>query len=253
MQKISNKKIAIIGHTGFIGSNLKFFYKSKYNFNTKNYKSIHKKPKYDLVILCAPSSKIWIANKFPQKDYSNIKKIINVLKKIKTKKIVLISTIEVYGKKNNKSELNKVNKYLNTYYGKNRIYLEEFIKNFFSDSLIIRLPIVYGKNFTKNCIYDLQNKNNLNLLNGNDLLQLYNVKNLKRDIDFCLKKKIKLINISSKPVRLKFIAKKFFNIKLCLFKKPRIMMMKTCVFKKKKYFYSQRKVLDDLRYFIKKK
>jgi nucleoside-diphosphate-sugar epimerase len=252
MQKKSNKKIAIIGHTGFIGSNLKFFYKSKYNFNTKNYKSIHNKHIYDLVILCAPSSKMWVANKFPKKDYSNIKKIINVLKKIKIKKIVLISTIEVYGKKNNKTELNKVNKYSNTYYGKNRIYLEEFIKNFFSDSLIIRLPIVYGKNFTKNCIYDLQNKNNLNLLNGNDLLQLYNVKNLKKDIDFCLKRKIKLINISSKPIRLKFIAKKFFDIKLSIFKKPRIMMMKTSIFKKKKYFYSQRKVLDDLRYFIKK-
>jgi nucleoside-diphosphate-sugar epimerase len=253
MQKKSYKKIAIIGHTGFIGFNLKSFYKSKYNFNTKNLRSINNKHKYDLVILCAPSSKMWIANKFPQKDYSNIKKIINVLKKVKTKKIVLISTIEVYGKKNNKSELNNVNKYSNTHYGMNRIYLEEFIKNFFSDSLIIRLPIVYGKNFTKNCIYDLQNKNNLNLLNGNDLIQLYNVKNLKKDIDFCLKNKIKLINISSKPIRLKFIAKNFFDIKLRLFKTPRVMMMKTSFFKKKKYFYSQRKTINDLRYFIKKK
>jgi hypothetical protein len=91
------------------------------------------------------------------------------------------------------------------------------------------------------------------LLNGNDLIQLYNVKNLKKDIDFCLKNKIKLINISSKPIRLKFIAKNFFDIKLCLFKTPRVMMMKTSFFKKKKYFYSQRKTINDLRYFIKKK
>jgi len=252
MQKKSNKKIAIVGHTGFIGSNLKFFYKSKYNFNTKNLRLINKH-KYDLVILCAPSSKMWIANKFPQKDYHNIKKIINILKKTRTKKIALISTIEVYGKENNKNEFSKVNKSLNSSYGKNRVYLEEFIKNSFSDSLIIRLPIVYGKNFTKNCIYDLKNKNNMNLLNGNDLIQLYNVKNLKKDIDFCLKKKIKLINISSKPIKLKFIAKKFFDIDLNLFKKSRTMMMKTCVLKKKKYFYSQRQTINDLKYFLKKK
>jgi nucleoside-diphosphate-sugar epimerase len=252
MQKKSNKKIAIVGHTGFIGSNLKFFYKSKHNFNSKNLRLINKH-KYDLVILCAPSSKMWIANKFPHKDYHNIKKIINILKKTRTKKIALISTIEVYGKENNKNELSKVNKSLNSSYGKNRVYLEEFIKNFFRDFLIIRLPIVYGNNFTKNCIYDLKNKNNLNSLNGNDLIQLYNVKNLKKDIDFCLKKKIKLINISSKPIKLKFIAKKFFGIDLNLFKNSRIMMMKTSLFKKKKYFYSQRQTINDLKYFLKKK
>lgn len=252
MQKKSNKKIAIIGHTGFIGSNLKFLYKSKYNFNTKNLRLINKH-EYDLVILCAPSSKMWVANKFPKKDKNNIRKIINILKKIRTKKIVLISTIEVYGKNNNKNELNKVNKKSNNSYGKNRIFIEEFVNNFFSDKLIIRLPIVYGKNFTKNCIYDLQNKNNINLLNGDDLIQLYNVKNLKRDIDFCLIKKIKLINISSKPIRLKLIAKKLFSIDLNLNKKPRIMMMKTSLLKKKKYFYSQRQTIDDLKYFLKKK
>jgi dTDP-4-dehydrorhamnose reductase len=252
MQKKPNKKIAIIGHTGFIGSNLKFLYKSKYNFNTKNIRLVNKH-KYDLVILCAPSSKMWVANKFPKKDKNNIRKIINILKKIGTKKIVLISTIEVYGKNNNKNELNKVNKKSNNSYGRNRIFLEEFVNNFFSDKLIIRLPIVYGKNFTKNCIYDLQNKNNINLLNGDDLIQLYNVKNLKRDIDFCLIKKIKLINISSKPITLKLIAKKFFGIDLNLNKKPRIMRMKTTVLKKKKYFYSQRQTIDDLKYFLKKK
>lgn len=252
MQRKSNKKIAIIGCTGFIGSNLRFFYKSKYNFDRTNIRLITKS-KYDLAILCAPSSKMWIANKFPQKDLNNVKNIVNILKKIQTKKIVFISTIEVYGKNNNKNERDKLYKLSNSPYGKNRIYLEEFIKNFFTDSLIIRLPIVYGKNYVKGCIYDLQHKNNLNLLNGNDLVQLYNVKNLKKDINFCLKKKIQLVNISSKPLRLKHIAKKFFNINLGQSKKRRIMMMKSSLFTKQKYFYSQRETINDLKNFLKKK
>jgi len=195
---------------------------------------------------------MWIANKFPQNDLKNIKNIIEVLKKVRTKKIILISTIEVYGKNNNKNEFNKLNKISNTSYGKNRVFLEEFIKNFFSDRLILRLPVVYGRNFIKNSIYDLKNKNNVNLLNGNDLVQIYDVKNLKKNINFCLKKKIKLINISSKPLKLKFIAKKFFNTNLNIFKKPRIMLMKTSMIKYRKYFHTQAKTIKDLKVFLKK-
>jgi nucleoside-diphosphate-sugar epimerase len=251
MQRKSNKKIAIVGHTGFVGSNLKSIYKSKYNFNSKNIKTINEN-KYDLVILCAPSSKMWLANKYPKKDYNNIKNLIKYLKKIVTKKIILISTIEVYGFKNNKNEFNKPKKVFNNPYGKNRLLLEQFISNYFIDYLIVRLPIVYGLNFSKNCIYDLVKKKNINLLNGNDLIQIYNVKNLKKDIDFCLNKKIKLVNISSKPIKLKFIAKKFFNIDLNLYKKPRRMLMKTAILNKKKYFYSQVKTIQDLKKFISK-
>jgi nucleoside-diphosphate-sugar epimerase len=252
MQTTSIKKIAIIGYTGFIGSNLKFFFKTKYNFNTKNISFINQY-QFDLVILCAPSSKMWISNKFPHDDYKKIKNIINILKKVKTRKIIFISTIEVYGKNNNKNEINKINKISNSAYGKNRALLEDFIKNFFRENLIIRLPVVYGKNFIKNSIYDLINKNNLNCLNGNDLLQIYNVKNLKNDIDFCLKNKIKLVNISSKPLKLKFIAKKFFKINLNVFNNPRIMLMKTSVLKNRKYFHSQTKTIKDLKNFLKEK
>ena len=71
MQTKSDKKIALVGYTGFVGSNLKSAYKSKYNFNSKNIKFINNN-KYDLVVLCAPSSKMWIANKYPKKEHNNI-------------------------------------------------------------------------------------------------------------------------------------------------------------------------------------
>ena len=252
MQTKSDKKIALVGHTGFIGSNLKSFYKSKYNFNSKNIKFVNNN-KYDLVVLCAPSSKMWIANKYPKKDHNNIKNLINILKKTVTKKIILISTIEVYGTNNNKNELDIPKKESNISYGKNRLLLEEFVKFSFADHLIVRLPIVYGINFSKNCIYDLINKNNINLLNGNDLIQIYNIKNLKKDINYCLNKKIKLVNISSRPIKLKDIAKNFFNIELNLYKKSRSMLMQTSILKKKKYFHSHTKTLQDLKNFLKNK
>ena len=44
MQKKNNKQSkALIGYTGFIGSNLKRLYKPEYNYNTKNISKIKNK------------------------------------------------------------------------------------------------------------------------------------------------------------------------------------------------------------------
>ena len=120
-------------------------------------------------------------------DLNDIKKLTKTLENVKTKKFILVSSIEIYGLKNNKNEDEKINTKNNSSYGMNRLYLENFIKKEFKDYLIIRLPIVYGKNFSKNAIYDLMYKNEINKLNASDLVQIYNVKNLKKDINFCIK------------------------------------------------------------------
>ena len=75
---------------------------------------------------------------------------------IKTKKFVLISTSEVYGSKKTCLETTKNLKSKNTDYGLNRLMLENFVEKKFKDTFILRLPIVYGKKFVKNCIYDLK-------------------------------------------------------------------------------------------------
>ena len=214
MQKKDNTKIkALIGYTGFIGSNLKKLYKTKYNYNTKNISKIKNKS-FDLLFCAGTSSKRWLANKYPKKDLDNIKKLTNILQSFKTEKFILISSIEVYGLKNNRNENGKVNKKYNSSYGKNRLFLENFIKKKFKNYLIIRLPIVYGKNFCKNAIYDLMFQNEVEKLNANDLVQIYNVKNLKKDIDFCIKNEIKELNMATEPILLGYLANKIFGIKL---------------------------------------
>ena len=246
------KDIAVVGYTGFIGSNLKKIYKSNFNFNSKNISKIRKK-KLDLVLCAGTYSKRWIANKYPKKDLYNILKLTSFLKNIVTKRFVLISTIEVYGLKNNKNELDKITTKKNLSYGINRLFLEKFVKKNFINYLIIRLPIVYGKNFVKNVIYDLLN-NNINNLNANDNIQIYNVKNLKKDIDFCLKNNIKEYNIACEPISLGLIAKQIFKTKLFKKKTPRIMNMKSIYIKKKAgtYLYQKKYLIKELKEFIKK-
>ena len=224
-KKNYKKKIGLIGYTGFIGSNLKKQFKTKSNYNSKNISKIVNED-FHILICAGTSSKRWQANKFPKADLKAIIKLTNSLKAIKVTKFILISTIEVYGNNNNKDELSKTNKKNNTDYGLNRLYLEDFVKKNFN-SLIIRLPIVYGKNLKKNFIFDLINKKNLDQLNYNDVVQIYNVDNLIKDINYCLRKKIKEFNVWSEPLKLGYIAKNIFNIKISKKKIPRIMKMKS--------------------------
>jgi nucleoside-diphosphate-sugar epimerase len=245
------KTNALIGHTGFIGSNLK--QEKKFNFkkfyNSKNIDKIINKD-FNLVLCAGTYSKIWIANKKPKNDLKSIKRLIKNLEQINCRIFILISTIEVYGKKSRKNEKSKIflskkkSPYIN-----NRIYLENFIKKKFSNYLIIRLPIIYGKNFKKNCIYDLLNKNQINELNGSDLIQILNVNQLPGFIFFALKKKINEVNISPEPIRLSHIAKKLFGKNLKKKLDPRTMSMKTIY----KYFnITKEETIKHLRKFCEK-
>lgn len=245
------KTNALIGHTGFIGSNLK--QEKKFNFkkfyNSKNIDKIINKD-FNLVLCAGTSSKVWIANKKPNDDLKSIKRLIKKLKQINCRIFILISTIEVYGKKNRKNEKTKICiSKKNAPYGNNRIYLENFIKKKFNNYLIIRLPIIYGNNFKKNCIYDLLNENQINKLNGSDLIQILNVNQLADFIFFALKKKINEINISPEPIRLSHIAKKLFGKNLKKKPDPRTMNMKTI----HKYFkITKEETLKHLKKFCEK-
>jgi hypothetical protein len=130
--------------------------------------------------------------------------------------------------------------------------LENFVEKKFENHCILRLPIVYGKNFSKNCIFDLINKHEINKLNGSDLIQIYNVANLKKDIKFVIKNKIRKLNISSKPLKLSLIAKKFFKIELNNKKNFRTINIKSIYGKYNGYFYPVNKTLRDLLTFLKK-
>ena len=243
-------KNALIGYSGFIGSNLLNLKKDLLKFNSRNINKI-KHLKFNTVICAGTYSKMWLANKNPKKDFNNIKKLIKNLQTINAKKFILISTCEVYGKHTVCNEKTKIYKSKLSHYGLNRFYLENFVKEKFLDHHIIRLPIVYGKGFSKNFLFDLINKNNLEFLNGNDLVQIYDVKNLKKDINILEKKKIKIINLSSRPIRIGKIAKKFFKINLNKKKSFRTINMQSVYNKKSKYFINDKKYITDLKKFLK--
>lgn len=144
----------LVGYTGFVGSNLKEQHHFDGLFNSKNIEEAFGKNPNLLVYSGVPAQK-FIANSNPEQDFKTIKDAIENIKKINPKKIVLISTIDVYKKPVGVNEDAEIISEDLEAYGKNRFYLENWVKENFNEYLIVHLPGLYGKNIKKNFIYDL--------------------------------------------------------------------------------------------------
>lgn len=147
-------KTQLVGYTGFVGSNLTEQYKFEGLYNSKNIEEAYGKNPELLVYSGVPAQK-FLANKEPDKDFEVIKGAIENIKRINPKRLVLISTIDVYKDTNNVNESTEIIPEDLQAYGRNRFYLEQWVKENYDNYLIVHLPGLYGKNIKKNFIYDL--------------------------------------------------------------------------------------------------
>ncbi|MBQ7815959.1 MAG: NAD(P)-dependent oxidoreductase, partial [Oscillospiraceae bacterium] len=148
--------VSIVGYSGFVGSNLcaSFDFDGKYDIN--NIKDAFGTNPDVLFYSGVPAQK-FIANKFPQQDFETVQEALDNMKKINPKKVVLISSVDVYKAPNGKDEDSFMDKEDLHPYGANRLWLEEQVKANFDDYFIVRLPGLYGINLKKNFIYDYLN------------------------------------------------------------------------------------------------
>lgn len=144
----------LVGYTGFVGSNLNDSYNFSYVFNSKNIKEAYGlKP--DLLVYAGVRAEKFLANQFPDKDLESIKEAFSNIQKIDAKQVVLISTIDVYHDPIDVNEDTLISTDDLQPYGLHRYYLEQWVKDKYENSLIVRLPGLYGRNIKKNFIYDL--------------------------------------------------------------------------------------------------
>ena len=149
---------ALVGYTGFVGSNI---YASAGNeidavYNSKNVGDAYGlKP--DLLIYAGLRAEKFLANNEPEKDMQLIVQAEKNIKKINPKKLVLISTIDIFKVPKNVDENSDIDTNNLHAYGFNRYQLELWARENYPDALIIRLPGLFGKNIKKNFIYDYIN------------------------------------------------------------------------------------------------
>lgn len=206
-----NKK-CLIGYSGFVGSTLLDLVDFQYKFNSKNIQDA-KNFEYDIVYCAAPSAVKWKANKYPEEDLQHVYSLINNIKNIKTHNFILFSTVDVYDNTQEVDEDYSIITEKSSTYGKNRKIIEDFVESEFENSMIIRLPALFGKNLKKNYIFDLMNNNNLELVNLNSSFQWYFIQKIQEDVQILMKNNIKKINISPQPIKTEIIVDLFFRDK----------------------------------------
>lgn len=240
---------ALIGFTGFIGQNLAKQLEFSYFYNSKNIHEIEGK-EFDLIVSCGNSSTRWLVNQKPEADFLNILSFLEIIKTVKVKKFILISTIDVYETPVDVNENTVISTLNKNKYGENRYFLEKKIKHIFPSSLIIRLPIIYGFNFKKNFIFDALNNNETYKINENAIVQVYNVAYLGKDITYFDKNGYQLVNLATEPILIKEIYKDVFNINLNNnINTSSKYDMSTIHNGKLKYFYNKAEILADLKVF----
>ncbi len=150
--------VALVGYTGFVGSNIALAAGDKIDclYNSKNIEDAFGTDP-DLLIYAGLRAEKYLANNAPEKDMELILQAEENITKINPKKLVLISTIDVFKVPKGVDETSGIDTENLHAYGYNRYQLELWVREKYPDALIIRLPGLFGQNIKKNFIYDYIN------------------------------------------------------------------------------------------------
>lgn len=148
----------LVGCTGFVGSNI---YAAAGNAIDAGYHSKDIEEAYgtkpDLLIYAGLRAEKYLANCAPEKDMELIQQAERNIAAIDPKRLILISTIDVFRTPKGVDETTAIDLEGLHAYGYNRYCLELWVRERYPDALIVRLPGLFGKNIKKNFIYDYIN------------------------------------------------------------------------------------------------
>lgn len=147
---------ALVGYTGFVGSNIYAAGDFDAVYNSTNIEEAYGTAP-DLLVYSGVRAEKYLANNAPDKDMEMIRQAQKNIEKIAPKKLVLISTIDVFKTPQNVDENSVIDTEGLHPYGYDRYQLECWVREKYPDALIIRLPGLFGQNIKKNFIYDYIN------------------------------------------------------------------------------------------------
>ena len=147
-------KDLLVGSTGFVGGNLA----AAHGFAALAHSSdvaAQYGTRPDLCVYAGVPAAMFLANADPAADLAVMRAARENLRRIAPKQVVLVSTIAVYADSRGADENAMPGTQGLSAYGANRLQLERWVREDFPDSLIVRLPALYGKGLKKNFLYDL--------------------------------------------------------------------------------------------------
>jgi len=240
----------LVGSTGFIGRHLIEGFEFDLSVHRSNINEIKGK-KTDLLICAGLPAEKWKANQSPEDDFLNMSNLAQILSTVRSKKAILISTIDVYQPAINVNENDSPSLNGISAYGRHRAWFEFFFKSNFSKSIVIRLPGLFAKDIKKNLIHDLLHKKSIQLQNvhRNSQFQFFNLTEIWNVINFSLENDIPMLNVTSEPIFAQEIAS-LFNVILGT-NSPRIAYDMRSIYSSdfkgnNGYLYSKRNLIEQI-------
>nr|WP_321985542.1 hypothetical protein [uncultured Lichenicoccus sp.] len=190
---------ALIGHTGFVGSNLLRQRGFASTYNSATIGDIDGQ-RFDAVVCAGAAAVKWWANQNPEQDRLRIEALMRHLDTIAATHFTLISTIDVYDRPVAVDETDQPDPALLHAYGRNRLMLERHVADRFADRLIVRLPGLFGPGLKKNVIHDLMHGERLGAINPASTFQWYPLDRLAADLARARGLGFNLLNLATAPL-----------------------------------------------------
>lgn len=147
-------KTSLVGYTGFVGSNLASQHHFDALYNSKNIDDAFS-TSHELVIYSGVRAEKFLANNAPAEDLAAIEKAKSNIERLRPRRLVLISTVDVYPSPRGVFESTPIQTEGMQAYGLHRLQLEQWVKENIKDHCIVRLPALFGENLKKNFLFDM--------------------------------------------------------------------------------------------------
>lgn len=144
----------LVGSTGFVGGNLLASAAFDGAFHRSDVAEAYG-ARPDLLVYAGVTAAKFLANQDEAADFAVVRAATENIERIAPKRLVLISTIDVLPIPVGVDESATINMAECDAYGRNRRKLELWARDYRKDTLVVRLPALFGKGLKKNFLFDL--------------------------------------------------------------------------------------------------
>lgn len=205
-------RTALVGHTGFVGSNLLRQTSFDDLYRSTDIHEIAGRC-YSLVVCAGAPAEKWKANRDPEADRAGIERLAAAVQRAEIDELVLISTVDVYPEPVGVDEATPIDPQAGHPYGRHRLELEHRLRARFR-TRVLRLPGLFGPGLKKNVVYDFLHHNALDRIPAEGVFQFYPLARLWADVGRVRAAGLELVNLATEPVSVRELAREAFGLEL---------------------------------------
>lgn len=205
-------RTALIGFSGFVGSNIARQFPFDDLYNSSNLHEIRGR-EYDFVVSAAGRADSHRINQEPDVDRAELDEYAATLATVTIGRLVHMSTVCVYGAGSGFDEGDSCDPSELTPYGANRLHLERLLTDRF-DTLSLRLPQLFGPGIKKGLVFDLANDYRVEFIDPDGVFQYYGLDRIWSDIRIALDAGLATVNIATEPLAHRRLAEEVFGVDL---------------------------------------